>query len=208
MVLSTLVLLPLGFGVRPRATPFVVSPTHTDFGRAGAPPEAFLEMAHRTRIQGRPRGSPSERPGGGWQAAALRTTRVRMATARPAALGGRLAVRVVIDNASDVASVPFHVRYDPAVLAFNHGEEGAFLRRGGRDTAFLVAETARNDEVVVGLSRLGGGGGTSGQGELCTLYFSVVGVGDAGLGFEKASVRDAENRIVPSDFEAAVVVVR
>jgi hypothetical protein len=121
------------------------------------------------------------------------------------AVGARLSVRIFIEGAIGVGSVPFHVVYNPAVLKFEKGLEGAFLGGGGKPTAFFAAPMSSGSEMVVGLSRLGAGDGAGGSGELCTLDFTVVGAGDAGLEFTRANVRDSQNRIVPAMFDPADV---
>ena len=123
-------------------------------------------------------------------------------------VGSRLSLAIEILDATDVGSVPFHVVFNPAVLRFENGREGHFLSRGGRQTAFFAAPMSNGSEAVVGLSRLGRGEGIGGGGDLCTLYFSVVGPGDTGLGFIRAHVRDSQNRIVKAIFEPATVSAR
>jgi hypothetical protein len=115
---------------------------------------------------------------------------------------------VWIEGSSDVASVPFHVVYNPTVLKFEGGREGPFLGGDGRQTAFFVASMGSGKEMVVGLSRLGTGDGIGGSGELCTLDFMVVGPGNAGLAFARAHVRDSANRIEQAVFEPASVTAR
>lgn len=122
------------------------------------------------------------------------------------AVGDPLSIHVEIVGAADVGSVPFHVVYDPAVLRFEGGREGTFLKGDGRSTAFFAAPMSDGSEAVIGLSRLGAGDGIGGGGELCTLNFTAVGPGDAGLAFTRAHVRDSANRIVPAAFLPASVL--
>jgi hypothetical protein len=120
-------------------------------------------------------------------------------------VGTRLSIRIEIIGAANVGSVPFHVIYNPAVLRFEKGEEGRFMQGGGRATAFFAAPMSNGNEMAVGLSRLGPGGGIEGAGDLCTLDFAVVGPGDAGLAFARAQVRDSLNRIIQAVFQPALV---
>jgi len=122
-------------------------------------------------------------------------------------VGQHLTLTVKIDATHDVGHVPFHVRFDPTVLHFESGEEGGYLGTDGRETAFFAGPTSSGDTVVVGLSRLGKAEGVTGAGELCRLHFVAVGVGSAALGFERATVRDGNNRILRSSFVPARVVV-
>ena len=123
-------------------------------------------------------------------------------------VGERFAVVVKIRDATDVGHVPFHVAYDPAILRFESGEEGPFLRSDGGQTAFFAAPTSNAGSVVVGLSRLGRVPGVSGGGDLCTLHFEAVGPGTTLLVFQREKVRKADHSIVNASFERASLVVR
>jgi hypothetical protein len=134
---------------------------------------------------------------------------VRMTTALSEyAIGERVVIAIEISSASDVGHVPFHVTFDNFVLQFEYGREGDFLGNDGRQTAFFANATSSGDSIVVGLSRLGRIAGASGGGDLCVLYFTAVGPGNAALRFARAKVRDSSNRIVPSVFQEVGVVVR
>lgn len=124
------------------------------------------------------------------------------------AVGERVSVVIEIVSASEVGHTPFHVTFDPRVLEFDHGVEGAFLQSDGNQTAFFAATSSRGGSVVVGLSRLGRVPGVSGSGDLCVLNFNAIGPGNAALAFSRAKVRDASNQIIPSIFQPAVVVVQ
>jgi hypothetical protein len=104
-------------------------------------------------------------------------------------IGDTIMVNVNIANAHNVGSVPFHLRFDPAVVQFAPpAMEGSFLNGDGTQTAFFT--NASGNEVVVGLSRLGGGTGASGDGVLAQFQFVAVAEGDAGFAFTGFSVKD------------------
>ncbi len=134
--------------------------------------------------------------------------RVTMVPLGDAVVGGRLSMEIHIFAAHNVGSVPFHLVFNPGVLRFEAGREGPFMSRDGRATAFFAAPTSSGDRVVVGLSRLGRGDGADGSGLLCTLDFEVTGSGPAGMTFQRAKVRNAENQIVPAFFEPALLSTR
>jgi len=121
-------------------------------------------------------------------------------------VGETVQVQVVIENASNVGSVPFHLRFNPQVLQFvPPGLEGAFLNADGTGTVFLASDTG--GEVVVGISRLGGDQGASGNGVLATFQFLAIAEGNAGFAFTGASVKDPQARNVASSFGASSVNV-
>jgi hypothetical protein len=122
-------------------------------------------------------------------------------------VGDRVTVEVRIENATNVGSVPFHLRFNRQVLEFvPPADQGPFLKSDGTNTVFLATDSG-SGEVVVGLSRLGGGEGMSGSGTLATFQFQAINPGDCGFGWSGASVKDPQARNVPASFLTAPVAV-
>jgi len=123
-------------------------------------------------------------------------------------VGDRVNVEVRIENATNVGSVPFHLRYNRQVLEFvPPGVQGPFLNSDGGNTVFLATDSPSGGEIIVGLSRLGGGDGMSGAGTLATFQFQAIAPGDCGLSWVAASVKDPQARNLPASFLAAPVAV-
>lgn len=135
--------------------------------------------------------------------------RVRM-LAKPSrpSVGTTVLVKLKIKSKGPVASVPFHLHFDPAVLKFERAVEGTFLNRGGAQTAFFAELASTGDEVIVGLSRLGQDSGVKGKGTLCLLEFRALGSGDAGLTFTNEKLKDTGSMEMPAVFDTASVTVR
>jgi hypothetical protein len=83
--------------------------------------------------------------------------------------------------------------------------EGGFLNSDGTNTVFLASDTG--GEIVVGLSRLGGGQGATGNGVLAVFQFLAIAEGNAGFAFTGASVKDPQARNLTSSFGASSVNV-
>jgi len=148
--------------------------------------------------------------------AADATVAVRAAVRGRPVVGSNVVVTVRIQNARDVASVPFTLRFDPDILEFVAGAavEGDFLRQDRNGTVFLAAQGAADGSppdgmaaVVVGASRLGSSG-ASGGGTLCRLVFRAKTAGTTPLEFSRARVLDPSAASLPSRFTGATVVVR
>jgi len=123
-------------------------------------------------------------------------------------VGERVPIEIVIDEARDVASVAFRLRYDPQVLAFvPPAVEGPFLGSDGANTVFLSSDTGSGGEIVVALSRMGAAEGASGAGTLAVFEFDAIAPGDCGFQFTGASVRDPQARYLPSAFQTVEVRV-
>jgi general secretion pathway protein D len=123
-------------------------------------------------------------------------------------VGEQVVVDVAIENAANVGSVPFHLRYDPSVLQFlGPATEGSFMGADGTTTVFLATDVSGGGEIVVGLSRLQGPSGASGSGVLATFQFMAVGPGDAGFTFSGASVKNPQAGNQPASFSVTPVRV-
>lgn len=124
------------------------------------------------------------------------------------AVGETVVVQVVVDNASNVGSTPFHLRYNAQALQFlPPGAEGPFMESDGIDAVFLSSDTGGGGEIVVGLSRMGAAQGISGAGTLAVFQFQAIAPGDCGFAFTGASVKDPQARNLPAAFNTAAVRV-
>jgi len=123
-------------------------------------------------------------------------------------IGETVVVQVVIDNAHNVGSAPFHLRYNTQALQFlPPGAEGPFMESDGIDAVFLSSDTGGGGEIVVGLSRMGAATGISGSGTLAVFQFQAIAPGDCGFAFTGASVKDPQARNLPAAFNTAAVRV-
>ena len=135
---------------------------------------------------------------------------VRLAPSKATyAVGETVVVQVVIDNANNVGSTPFHLRYNSNTLQFlPPGAEGPFMESDGIDAVFLSSDTGGGGEIVVGLSRMGAPEGISGAGTLAVFQFQAIAPGDCSFAFTGASVKDPQARNLPAAFNTAAVRVQ
>ena len=123
-------------------------------------------------------------------------------------VGDIVVVEIVMSNANNVGSVPFHLRYNPQALQFiSPATEGPLMRSDGANTVFLATPAGGGGELVVGLSRMGAGQGVDGTGTLAVFRFQAIGVGDCGFNFTGAAVKDPQARNLPAAFNTAAVRV-
>jgi hypothetical protein len=167
--------------------------------------------AKNSRTSNRPRGSGAPAPE---DPAKSEPRTPASVTATPqsaeAVVGQVIPVEIRIANGTNVASVPFHLKFDPKVVKLNgspRSERGEFLAQGGSDPQFLVATGPAGDEVIIGLSLLGARAGASGDGALCTIYFLAVAPGTSPLQFTHASVRGPDARMLPATFLPTAIKV-
>ena len=121
-------------------------------------------------------------------------------------VGSTLVLQVNVGNASNVGSIPFHLRYNPEVVRFVSATEGPLMRADGANTVFLARDSG--SAVIVGMSRIGAIEGASGTGTLGTFQFQAIGPGNAGFSFAGASVTDPTAQPLPAAFNVIPVQVQ
>jgi general secretion pathway protein D len=176
----------------------------TDTGPPPAPPEPAAQPPAEPDPSATQAEPPTPEP------AAVTPAVVRVVPSSPAyRVGDTVVLNIIIDNAQNIGSTPFHLRYNKDVLQFvEPGTEGPFMSSGGAQTVFLAGDLGGGGEVVVGLSRMGGGEGVSGSGTLATFQFLATNPGPCNFAFTGASVKDPQARNLPAAFETAVVEVQ
>jgi hypothetical protein len=107
---------------------------------------------------------------------------------------------------ADLYGVAFDLTF-PANLRYDSASEGTFLSAGGATTSLQVSEA--NNRLTVGLTRLGGLNGVSGDGALVSLRFSAVAAGSGSLAFVGPNAYNANSSAYTVQWVGgAVAVVR
>lgn len=123
--------------------------------------------------------------------------------------GEIVSVRVVLSEADDVSSVPFHVRFNDEVLEYVGAKSGpAFAGSSLQPILLASVNPARPDDLAVGLSLVRSSGRFNGSGTVVVLDFRAIQAGQTTLTLEKASVRDANSRPMTVRLEGAGLAVR
>lgn len=94
--------------------------------------------------------------------------------------GTTFQVPIVITGATDIASVPLQVQYDPAKLSLVNVGDGDFLNRGNQPVA-LVHRDDGPGNIVLNASRPPGAPGVSGAGVVCVLTFQAKSGGQSAI---------------------------
>jgi general secretion pathway protein D len=121
--------------------------------------------------------------------------------------GATFQVPVVISNATDIASVPMQITYDPAKLALVNVGSGDFLTRDGQAAA-LVHRDDGPGTITINASRPPGTPGVSGAGVVCMLSFQARTPGQTTVAISKAGAVSSEQKPVPAQGTAILVNVK
>jgi hypothetical protein len=123
------------------------------------------------------------------------------------AIGQDVTVSIRLSGADEVTSLPFHLRFDPAILAFVSAGNGSGIA-SLQPVLLASVNPARPGDLAVGLSFIDAGGAFNGSGTLLELRFRALAAGVSGLTLDRASIRGRFSQTLQAQFENGTVSVR
>ena len=111
--------------------------------------------------------------------------------------GEKLSVQVLVQNAKNLYSTPLKFAYNANILKCLKVQEGPFLKKDGKQTAFLSFINQPEGLVNINLSRMGSVGGIDGDGTLTYLTFEAISQGISELSILKPEFLDADMKPYP-----------
>jgi general secretion pathway protein D len=109
---------------------------------------------------------------------------LQIAAPSSAPVGQQFALDIKVSDVEDLATAPFVLAYDPALVDFIAISEGAFMKTDGKATDFGSMADSVGGTVAVTLGRKAGNGGVSGAGTLATASFRAKKQGSASFAFK------------------------
>ncbi len=122
-------------------------------------------------------------------------------------VGDRIDLEINISDAHDLFGAPFHLLYPADLLEILKVEERNFLKKDGKQTAFLQKADRQQGEIMIGLTRLGKTEGVDGEGTLITLSLRAKKSGLATLSFRKVDFRDSGMKPLQVRTRSARIVI-
>jgi hypothetical protein len=111
-------------------------------------------------------------------------------------VSGTVTVSLMVENATDLASTPMQVRFDPKILRLNDVVRGNLLTSDGQQVAFSKNVLNDTGEATVNVSRFPTTGGVSGSGSLVTLVFQAVSPGDTVVAVPQLTLRNSQSQAI------------
>ncbi|MBV5338683.1 MAG: type II secretion system protein [Deltaproteobacteria bacterium] len=109
---------------------------------------------------------------------------LQIAAPSSATVGQQFALDIKVSDVEDLATAPFVLTYDPALVDFIAISEGAFMKNDGKATDFGSMADSVGGTVAVTLGRKAGNGGVSGAGTLASASFRAKKQGSASFAFK------------------------
>jgi len=121
---------------------------------------------------------------------------------------GAVTVALIIENATDAASAPLQVTFDPKVVKLNDAGRGDFFSSDGQIPVFT--KNIQNDAgaAAMNLNRLPNLPGVSGSGVLTTLMFQAVAKGSTTVTVPNLTVRNTQGQVIFSGSPQVTINVK
>jgi general secretion pathway protein D len=130
-------------------------------------------------------------------------------------VGETKTVAVVVENVSDLFSIPMLLQYNPAVVSieeFQHavseGQHGGFLSGGTQEIAIVSNVNKEKGQAVISATRQPNTPGVSGSGTLLAIVIKGIAPGSANLTIVQQNARDSQQRPIQLVTSEATVQVQ
>jgi general secretion pathway protein D len=122
--------------------------------------------------------------------------------------GGTIAIQLEIENANDLFSAPFHLKYDPQVLRLTEVKPGSLLSSDGQKAIFTRNILNDTGDATVNLNRMPDAGGISGSGVLASFTFQAIAPGTSMVTFSELTARNSKLLPIQAAIPQASVLIK
>jgi general secretion pathway protein D len=122
--------------------------------------------------------------------------------------GGTFTIQLDADNARDLFSAPFHLKFDPQVLKLLEIRAGALLASDGKTILFTRNILNNTGDATVELRRMPDTGGISGSGGLAVFTFQALKPGTAVVSFSEVGAWNSSKQAISQDSPQASITVK
>ena len=188
-----------------------VAPQTAPQGAAAAPSPAAPGVAPLpAAATPPPAGQPSTRPASQSQPAAPSTTTQLQfqpdnTTIKP---GDTVTLGLVVNNVSDLYSIPLMIQYNPAVLQVEDVRNGGFLSGGTQEIAIVQRIDQQRGQLIVSATRQPNTPGVSGSGTLLGITVRALASGSSPLQVVMVNAHNSQQQSIPMVAGVATVQVK
>jgi hypothetical protein len=109
-------------------------------------------------------------------------------------MGQTMTVGVVVDNVSDLFSIPFLLQYNPAMISVEEVRHGGFLQAGDQQIAIVQKVDNEHGQAIISATRQPNTAGASGTGTIVGIVIKGLAPGTSSLTIVQASAKDSQQR--------------
>ena len=104
---------------------------------------------------------------------------------------------VVVENVSDLFSVPMMLQYNPSVISVEEVRHGGFLSGGTQEIAIVQRVDKEHGQAIISATRQPNTPGVSGSGTLLGVVVKALGPGTTTLSIVQINAKDSQQKPIP-----------
>jgi general secretion pathway protein D len=117
-------------------------------------------------------------------------------------------VGVVVENVSDLYSIPFLLQYNPAVISIEEVQHGGFLQGGDQAIAIAQRVDKERGQAIISATRQPNTPGVSGTGTMMGIVIKALAPGSSNLSIVQINAKDSQQRPIPMVTSEASLTVQ
>ena len=122
--------------------------------------------------------------------------------------GQTATVGIVVDNVTDLYSVPMLLQYNPAVISVEEVRHGGFLSGGTQEIALVQRVDKEHGQAIISATRQPNTPGVNGNGTLLGVVVKGLAPGTTTLSIVQVNAKDSQQRPIPFVTGEAVLKVQ
>jgi general secretion pathway protein D len=122
--------------------------------------------------------------------------------------GQSTTVGIVVDNVSDLFSIPLLLQYNPAVVSVEEVQHGGFLSGGTQEIAIVSRVDKEHGQAIISATRQPNTPGVNGSGTLMGVVIKGVAPGSSNLSIVQVNAKDSQQKPIPLVSSEATVQVQ
>jgi general secretion pathway protein D len=111
--------------------------------------------------------------------------------------GQTATIGVVVDNVTDLFSIPFLVQYNPAVISVEEVQHGGFLQGGNQEIAIVTNINKEHGQAIISATRQPNTMGVSGTGTIMGIVVKAIAPGTSSLSIVQVNAKDSQQKAIP-----------
>src|SRR5216683_3249429 len=111
--------------------------------------------------------------------------------------GQTATIGVVVDNVSDLFSIPLLLQYNPAVISVEEVQHGGFLSGGPQEIAIVQQVFKDKVQAIISATRQPNTPGVSGSGTLIGIVVKALAPGSSNLSIVQVNAKDSQQKSIP-----------
>jgi len=112
-------------------------------------------------------------------------------------VGQTMTLGVVVENVSDLFSIPLLLQYNPAVISVEEVEHGTFLSEGKQEIAIVQRVDKERGQAIISATRQPNTSGVNGSGTLMGIIIKALAPGSSNLSIVQVNAKNSQQKPIP-----------